>query len=494
MHDYRRITKQFGISYFFTFLIFIFTPILTFLLTRFLSVEEFGIYSILAATVAVLTDLLIFGMPSYVVTKLSGFKYKKKIESIFSILFFEFLIIFGIILILFIPWVQETLISLLRIEGYKRAFQISLLIVFSSILFSTLASYLAANRKLELQSFIFFLRTCLWRIFLIIFFVSFRGFNLTEVFYMWLAGILATFLVLVIYLKKDISFFFIKIKKVSFNLFKKSMVFGLPLVMVTAGALIITLADRYMLNYYKGAEITGIYSLAYSLVSLIISLSGIISSVLYPHLAKAWNEKKSHNILFNAMLKYNILIVIPAMTGLYVLREQIITLISGPEYLVGASAIAVLITFPLFASLILILTNSLMLKEKTRLIAFGYLGGALLNIFLNIILIPKYSINGASIATVASYVFMYVFFHFASKKQFSWDFKFLKVERVVAASLLMGIILYFINPEIYFTKVASIAAGVIIYIILIYILKIFARQEYNIIKSFLPKFLHKFFR
>ena len=493
--DYKRITQQFGVSYIFTFLIFIFSPILTFLLTRVLSVAEYGVYSIISATITVLATLLVFGLPFFVTTKLPGYKHSEKIKAMASILVFEFILLSVIMFILFIPGIQNSILSRLNIGSYKLEFQLSLIIASISTLLAIVASYLAANREMEKQSFIFFLRTCLWIIFLGIFYFIIGKFNLTNVFFIWLIGIIITFLTLLLSIRKDIAFFFKNVnKKVNISLIKKSLTFSLPLVLFFTSGLIITLADRYMINYYNGAALTGIYSLSYAIVSIILSFSGVISSILYPHLAKAWSEKKEYNILFNAMLKYNLLIVLPTMVGLFVLRNQIITLISGPEYLLAAPALMILISFPLFASLITILTNNLMLRDKTRLIGYVYTGGAVLNIILNLILIPRYGINGAATATITSYLFMYIIFHYVTRDQFSWNFRFIRIERIILASLIMGVILFLINPTTYITKITSLILGVIIYVILIYLLRVFADKEYSIIRSFLPKFLHRFFK
>jgi len=492
--DYKKITQQVGVTYIFTFLTFVFSPVLTFVLTRTLSITEFGIFSILSATITVITTILVFGLPYFIITKLSGYKRTKKVRTIVSIFFFEFIMLAIIILLLFIPWVQNTILHYLKISDYRFEFQLSLIIVFIGTLFVIPAYYLSADRKMEFQSFILFLRTCLWRLLLVLVFFFFGSFALKHVLYLWLIGMIITFIVLLIYLKNDITFFFVKIKSISYNLFKKSIIFSLPLILFFTSGLIISLADKYMINYFNGPALTGIYSLSYALVSMVLSFSGVISGVLYPHVAKAWNEKKEHSILFNAMLKYNLIMVLPAMVGLFVLRNQIITLISGPEYLLASPAITILIAFPLFAALTTILTNNLMLRDKTKLIGYVYTMGAVLNIILNIFLIPRYGINGAATATILSYLFIYIIFHHRTRNQFSWNFKFLRVERMIIASFIMGAVLFFINPTVFSTKIAALVIGVIVYVVLLYLLRVFVKEEYEVLKKFLPVFLHRFFK
>jgi len=135
-----------------------------------------------------------------------------------------------------------------------------------------------------------------------------------------------------------------------------------------------------------------------------------------------------------------------------------------------------------------------LIRGKTKLIALIFLSGASMNIILNFLLIPRWAINGASLATVLSYLFMFLLFYLICKKQFLWDFKFLRIGQIVTASALMGLALIVINPQIYLTKIATIIMGGIIYFILLFLLRVFVNQEKLIILSFVPKVLQNIFK
>jgi O-antigen/teichoic acid export membrane protein len=321
-----------------------------------------------------------------------------------------------------------------------------------------------------------------------------KKFNLTVALSIWLVGVLISFVIALVYLKKETIFFFRRIKKLNIKILKKALSFSLPLVPTAACTFLIVLADRYIINYFKDATSVAIYSVAYGLVTIILSFSSVINAVIYPYIAKAWGNKQDHQIFFNALLKYTLIITLPAMIGLSILRKQIITLISGPNYLAGSSTIVILIFYPLFASLIAVYSNDLLLREKTILLSFIYLSGATLNIILNFLLIPLYNINGAAIATIITYVFMFLCFYLISGKQISWNFEFLRITRIIAASLLMGFALILINPQIYITKVIAIVLGAAVYLVFLFLFNIFVKEEYSIMKSLLPKYFQKFFK
>jgi O-antigen/teichoic acid export membrane protein len=111
---YLRITKQVGISYIFTFLTFAFSPILIILLTRTLPLREYGTYSLLAVMIAVLSTVLLLGLPNFMVTKLPGLKYIRKLKVTSSIIFFEIIFLILILLILFIPFIQNSIRNIIH--------------------------------------------------------------------------------------------------------------------------------------------------------------------------------------------------------------------------------------------------------------------------------------------------------------------------------------------------------------------------------------------
>lgn len=494
MDEYNKIGKQIGVTFFFTILVFLLSPILTVLLTRVLTIKEFGIYSLLSATIAVLSWMLIFGLNVFIPTKLTSTEYTTRVKSIFSLLLFEVIFLVIIFLIIFIPFIRNNLLQFLKLESYGKEFNITLAIISLSVIFILISSYIRANRKLEMHALLGFLYQSVWIIFLGLFFLLSKNFKLIEVLYFWLFGAITSLILSLIYIRKDIYFFIMRVKKIDLNLIKKALVFGLPLIPVAMCSWLMTIADRYILNYFIDVTVVGIYSLSYALVSLILSFSGIIYGVLFPYISKAWDEKNNPQVLFNALLKYTLVITLPGMVGLFVLKEQIITLVSGPKYLMGSSTIVFLLFFPLLSAVSSIYSQISLLNGKTKLIAFVYIVSTILNIGLNILLIPFYGINGAAIATVISYFFLFLVFYFISRGKFSWNFSFLRITRIISASFLMGFILMLINPQTAITKIATIIVGIIIYPIFLFLFNVFVKEEYVVFKSFLPKFFKKLFK
>lgn len=473
-------------------MIFVFSPLLVFLLTRNLTVAEFGVYSLFATSIAIFSVVLDLGLSQYMMTKLPSFKRKDQLVSFFSFLFFICLVVLLLILLVVFSPLEAWILSFLRIGSYVFEFRVVLLLIFFEAYFRIIISYFIALKKIGISSFLNVLRVCLWVLFLLVFLIFFR-LSLASVVLLWISGGIVTFFSALVLLRADIIGFLRAKGWFNLSLIKNGLVFSLPLVPFIACGWVIDMGSRYFLNYYYGVSVVGIYSLCYALAVIPFSLSSVVSTVLYPYISGAW-VRGNHQVLLNINLKYNLIVVVPAVVGLFVLREQVITLISGVDYLVGAAIIPILLFYPLFGAIINIFYQILLLKEKTRLLSLVYFVGAVLCVFLNFLLVPRFSMFGAAFSTVLSYFFLFFVLFWLCRKDLELDFRFIRLSRILAASLLMGVMIFFINPQVYLTKILSVLVGIIVYFAFLFLFRVFVKQEFSVMQSFLPGFVVKIFK
>jgi len=387
------------------------------------------------------------------------------------------------LLVLFnLPGIRSGFLSFLKLAPYALEFKLLSLIIFFAVLVRIFVSYLTAEKRLELRSVIDFLRQSLWVFVLLLFFLVFNGFNLLDVMVILLLGFVVISAICLFFLRKELIGG-PKSGNFDFSILKRGLMFGLPLIPVTLSSWAIEIGDRYILGFYQNLEAVAVYTLAYSLVTLIVNISATISKLLYPYIAEAWHKKEDYIFLFNASLKYSLMIVVPSMFGLFFLKGQIISLISGESYLKAVPLISILVIYPLFSLLIYLFYQSLLLSDKTFSLGGIYIFGAVANIFMNIKLIPMYGVFGAAFSTIISYAIMFLVLYFRSKKAFKWDYRFLKIPQIIFASLIMGVVVYIINPQIFVTKIATILFGVLFYFVLLFLFKTFVKEEIILLKN-----------
>lgn len=205
-----------------------------------------------------------------------------------------------------------------------------------------------------------------------------------------------------LYRKKFVS---VSLKKVN----KSSILRHLkPILMIwgmSIASVIYINSDTIMLVAMKGDKIAGLYSTGVKASHVCCLILAAISTVLMPRISIFVTQNKQQEFagLVNKTISSLLFLIIPMCMGLFVMNKETVLLLGGTEYeeaFIAAKIIAFNIIFSplngLIASQIFIPLG----KQRTSLIAT--IIGALLNIILNLILIPYMSLNGAALTTIIS--------------------------------------------------------------------------------------------
>lgn len=197
--------------------------------------------------------------------------------------------------------------------------------------------------------------------------------------------------------------------RVAFN--KKYWTFciplALPIIFHNLSGLILSQSDRVMLQYSSTFSFVGIYSLAYSFGSIISTIWNAMNNSWVPFYYELTNRNEIQKMRIYAK-NYTELFTVLCM-GFILLTPEVYHLFAGREYWDGTSLITIFAMGFYMIFLYSFHVNYEFYNKKTVIIAIGTMGAAIINIFLNYILIRKYSILGAAIATFISYFIQYVF-------------------------------------------------------------------------------------
>lgn len=172
-------------------------------------------------------------------------------------------------------------------------------------------------------------------------------------------------------------------------------------------------ADVIMLKWYVDYYQIGLYSVAISIAECIWLIPDAFKEVLFSRTARGnpINE-------INFTIKFNVLISIIFIIILYIFDNTILAIYSGNEYLEAKTVMKILLIGVPFMSLFK-LTNPLYLSNgKQKQYCLILLVSALTNIVLNLILIPRIGINGAAIASIASFSICGLLFYIIYVKEY----------------------------------------------------------------------------
>lgn len=485
LEQVRKIITQISFSLVITILTFVISPILIFSLTRSLTVQEFGAYSLLTATIALTQVLFTSGITQYITTKIPGKSKEEASSTFFHILFIQALLLIIFIILTYI-FIGDLFIRYVTFTDYADLVYLSAWIIVIATFLRTIAYYFLAKKQVVLQVIVNFLKDNLWMLMIIMLFLT-SSLSIYKVFNVWIISVIVALLIVLFLLKKDISLLHTKnfmkdYKKESINRF---LLFTLPLFLYTISSRLLAVADKYIINYFHGKAMVGIYSLSYSLADVVNTFGMTVLIIFYPYIAEQYNNKKDHQTLLNLSLKYGLVLMLPMISVIMALKKEAILILGGLNYLYGQNILLILIVYPLFSLLTYILYQELLLIGHTKKIAYIYTFGAIINIILNILLIPKYDLYGAAFSTLISYVVMYLYLASKRLPQLITSFTNIKFSRLIIIAIVLALITNFLKPTSYPSLLIFLICLGILYIISLFVFDVLDKNEKDIIFKYI---------
>ena len=380
------------------------------IIIKIVSLEEFGIYSLIQTGVQFLIPILSFGGSAAIL--------REGTEN--STIAFNYLIKFSIItftlgfLLTGICWTFDTtpfswLTFTLAIATVE-----ALLLLLSTCIRSLNNSY----------NYLLFSIIKALGILGVILIVNYANFSITEILFgqiIWYICLALVYFILLFNYKLQI------ITKVPSVSLWKVFPYTIPLIPHSVSQWIMSSSDRFIIEVYLGSKEVGIYSVAYT-VSLIMMLinSGIALS-LPQYVVTNYKQWISSKFKRTFLQVYSILIFLMALTIQIYIKYDLYLFNFLPEEKSLIHEVSLLICYGLYFLGIYYLYSSIIFyHKKTIIIAKQTLVAALINIIMTINLVPKIGVTGAAIATAISYLIYLVLVIISS----------VKLEKILKISLL----------------------------------------------------------
>jgi len=482
MKEYKVISGQLIFSYFSKFVILAFNLGLFSVLTRYLSKGEYGIVSIFFVTIMLVSIAICNGLPEFIIKEYSGLGHKLRVKRFSTLLSFVIILSAGVTLIAFL--VSTPLITFFNLQNYSNVIMYVLLTILLFPSYRLLTTYLTAKQKIKSAECVSLLDNS-WMLVIIVTALVAGYVSVSFIFQIRFVFHVIAFLFVVYLLRRTDNIRLIKPQK---QVLKKALHFSLPLLPLFVAVYFINAGDRYILGFLEGSAAVGSYAYFYSLLSLLLILSMLPTEMLFTYSAREFKKNKAKSdMFFNVGAKYSLLLLIPALIGLYVLRQEIVTLITGPKYVDDLYLLIYLLVFPLFEYFVFLYRNIFLLIDRTKFLAKIYVGACLLNIVLNFMLIPYVGIVGAALSTIISYLLLSLIMIKKGKGLVKWNFSFMKIRNIIISAVIMGIIISFIHPEYAVTKILTIAFGAGIYFALLFLSNTFVQDEIKLITSIIRR-------
>ena len=460
------ITRNSSVFFFGTVLDKIFSFIAIVLITRYLGEEEFGIFNYALVYISFFAVLIDFGTESILIREISRNPKDDEILVGNNVLMKLFLtgtaIIFSFVITKFVDF------------GYEKEILIYIMLI--NLIFSpklpTLKNSFEAGFKVRIRVGFPVLMNILGSVVLliaVIIIIHLKG----SIRLITLGYVLSGLPGLVLLFWKSRKIIMPKFS-IDFNIWRYFLKESFPLAFY---GILLSLSNRMdvlMLSWMKGDAEVGYYAAAFRLILPLSFIPVALVVSLLPVISKLYHEKdETLSRIYQFSLKIMFCLSIPIAVLIYTASERIIDIIYTSRYYPSTAGLKILIISQIFLFLNVIM-NHFIISIGKQLKGLYVVGGmVIINFILNIFLIPKYGLVGASLATVItefSALIMWINF----TKGFLKDFPLLSLLKIIILNVI-GIVFIRLTVEEYFYF--SIIGFLIIQFLLILAFKIFSREE-----------------
>ncbi len=182
------------------------------------------------------------------------------------------------------------------------------------------------------------------------------------------------------------------------------LAFGLPHIINLLSGWLLQLSDRYLLGQLGSLSQVASYAVAYS-------LGGVLSAFVITPFSFAWwslmfpiAKKDNAKHIFRLIFRWFSFVLLFATFGLSLFGTVVLHLLFPPIYYSATPIIPIIAASIMFNGIFVVVAVGTSLRRKTWLVAIFITFSALLNVGLNIVLIPLYGTMGAAVATLIAYI------------------------------------------------------------------------------------------
>ncbi len=247
---------------------------------------------------------------------------------------------------------------------------------------------------------------------------------------------------------------------------------GLPFALTFVLTIIYFRIDQPLIDAFRGLKEAGLYGAAYKPIESLLFIPITFLSVVFPVLSVYHRERRQDMLdAVNRFYKALLLLGWPASVGIFVLAQPLTPVLLGNSFRASEPALKILA----LALGVAFVNNAFIgaLNASDRQSSFSWAAGwsVVVNVVLNLTLIPLYGYLGASWATVATEVALGIVAWILTARHvgrvpvlaLSW--------RVIVAGLIMGAAIYPLSGVQGYEVAIPIAAGAVIYAVAVLLLR-----------------------
>lgn len=233
-----------------------------------------------------------------------------------------------------------------------------------------------------------------------------------------------------------------------------------------------------MISLYLGEEAVAIYGSAFAIVSMVVLISYAYMMAVFPIISRLKQiDSPLLQFVYERSCLYMLLIGGFMAAMISVTADDIYRILYPPAFSQGATVLTILMWSQVFVFVHGPVSRVMIVFSEQKALAIFIGLGAVLNILINLVLIPSYGVNGAAIARLLSYTIFFVLnFAYVNRQLMPIDALWLTTR---SAAVLVGttVVVLLLHPSL---GLLSVAAGAAVFMGLVVLLRVVTRNDIQV--------------
>jgi O-antigen/teichoic acid export membrane protein len=212
--------------------------------------------------------------------------------------------------------------------------------------------------------------------------------------------------------------------------------FGFPVVIHLLMGTIHSSIDRLMLERYLPLSELGIYTLGASVAAVLQMFVTAFNQAYQPSYYQLMEsgQKTIEKQIVTTFKLWLGLITLATCVGI-AFGGPVLTVFAGPRFKEVSKVFPLLLLSVYAGSFYFFFSSPIFFFKKTRILPFITGSSAIINIVINLLLIPRYGINGAAMATIISHIWISVVAYVVGNRLFrvKWPFGFIFMSNIIVS-------------------------------------------------------------
>lgn len=392
--------------------------------TTYLSPEEMGINDVITQIANWLQPLVTLTVSEAIIRFGLDKAYNKiRVFTLGNIICFAGLAVLGIIL----PIVAISGVADKYLSGYSLLLYVY---IFSSSLKLVYSTFVRALERVKLFAINGILTTFFTLAGTLLFMIGFKMGNTG-----YLLSIIVSDLISVVFLTFTAKLWrYLDFRRFDRELLHTMLQYSIPLIPAQILWLITNSSDSFMTTHYLGSEANGILSASYKIPNLV--------ATVYLMFGQAWNmsailenDSEDRDKFYTNVFNLNQCLLYILAAGCLMIVQPLTAVWLGESFQESVKYSPILIYSSIFSCFTTFLGSIYLASKETKRSMVTSLFSGIINVGLNIILIPRIGLYGPPISTVASYLAVFIIRGYDSRKLVPFD---LKVKKIVINNIILA--------------------------------------------------------